>query len=105
MGLDNIVEMRPIQTFAGSVLAEIVRRQPPSPARTAFAWQLAVGPALARATSVEMEGTTLQVRAHDERWLKEIARAKPIILPKLQQLLGDQNLTRINVVGPTARPV
>ena len=87
------------------MLAEIVRRQPASPARTAFAWQLAVGPALARATSVEMEGTTLQVRANDERWLKEIARAKPIILHKLQQLLGDQNLTRINVAGPTLKPV
>jgi predicted nucleic acid-binding Zn ribbon protein len=97
--------MRSIQTFAGSVLAEIVRRQPPSPARTAFAWQLAVGPALARATSVVMEGTTLQVRANDERWLKEIARARPIILPKLQQLLGDENLTRINVVGPTLNSV
>ena len=97
--------MRPIQAFAGSVLAEIVRRQPASPARTAFAWQLAVGPALARATSVTMEGTTLQVRANDERWLKEIARAKPIILPKLQQLLGDQNLTGINVVGPMLEPV
>ena len=97
--------MRSIQTFAGSVLADIVRRQPPSPARTAFAWQLAVGPALARATSVVMEGTTLQVRANDERWLKEIARARPIILPKLQQLLGDENLTRINVVGPTLNSV
>jgi predicted nucleic acid-binding Zn ribbon protein len=97
--------MRPIQTFAGSVLAEIVRRQPASPARTAFAWQLTVGPALARATSVEMEGTTLQVRANDERWLKEIARAKPMILPRLQELLGDQNLTKINVVGPTFEAV
>ena len=105
IGLDNIVEMRPIQTFAGSVLAEIVRRQPASPARTAFAWQLTVGPALARATSVEMEGTTLRVRANDERWLKEIARAKPMILPRLQELLGDQNLTKINVVGPTLEPV
>jgi predicted nucleic acid-binding Zn ribbon protein len=62
-----------------------------------FAWQLAVGPALARATSVEMEGTALHVRAADERWLKEIDRVKPMILPKLQQLLGEQNLTRINV--------
>ena len=87
------------------MLAEIVRRQPASPARTAFAWQLTVGPALARATSVEMEGTTLRVRANDERWLKEIARAKPMILPRLQELLGDQNLTKINVVGPTLEPV
>lgn len=88
--------MRSIQTFAGGVLAQIVRRQPPSPARTSFAWQLAVGPALARVTSVEMEGATVRVRAADERWLKEIERARAVILPKLQQLLGADAVTRIS---------
>lgn len=88
--------MRSIQTFAGGVLAEIVRRQPPSPARTAFAWQLAVGPALARVTSVELEGTMLRVDASDPRWLKEIERARPAILPKLQALLGPGAVTRIS---------
>lgn len=88
--------MRSIQTFAGGVLAQIVRRQPPSPARTSFAWQLAVGPALARVTSVEMEGTTVRVRAADERWLKEIERARAVVLPKLQQLLGADAVTRIS---------
>jgi predicted nucleic acid-binding Zn ribbon protein len=95
--------MRPIQTLAGGVLAQIVRRQPPSPARTAFAWQLAVGPAIARTTSVEMEGTTLHVHSKDERWLKEIERARSVILPKLQQLLGEQSVTRIRIVGPNFR--
>lgn len=88
--------MRSIQTLAGGVLAQIVRRQPPSPARTSFAWQLAVGPALARVTSVEMDGTTVRVRAADERWLKEIERARPVILPKLQQLLGADAVARIS---------
>ena len=92
--------MRPIQTFAGGVLAEIVRRQPPSRARTAFAWQLAVGPTLARVTSVEMEGTTLRVRSVDQRWLQEIDRAKAVILPKLQDLMGRQAVTRISVRRP-----
>lgn len=87
--------MRSIQTFSGGVLAEIIRRQPPSPARTALAWQLAVGPALARATSVEMDGTTLTVRSVDPRWLKEIDRAKKSILPKLQELLGRDHISRI----------
>ena len=89
--------MKSIQTFAGSVLAQIVRQQPPSPARTCFAWQLVVGPALARATSVELEGTTLRVRAADPRWLEEIRRARPVILPKIQQLLGVEAVTKIDV--------
>lgn len=88
--------MRSIQTVAGGVLADIVRRQPPSAARTAFAWQLAVGPALARVTSVELEGTTLRIRAVDARWLKEIARARAVILSKLQQLLGPEAVTTIS---------
>ena len=92
--------MRSIQTVAGGVLAEIVRRQPPSRTRTTFAWQLAVGPALARVTSVEMEGTTLRVRSADPRWLKEIDRAKAVVLPKLQQLLGQETVAKISVTRP-----
>jgi len=88
--------MQPIQGFSGGVLAEIVRRQPASPARTVFAWQLVVGSTLARMTSVEMKGTTLQVIARDERWLKEIDRARPAILPKLQHLLGADAITKIS---------
>ncbi len=89
--------MRPIGTFAGGVIAGVVRRQPPSPARTSFAWHLAVGPALARVTSVELDGGTLRVRSADPRWLKEIDRAKAVILPKLQDLLGEHTITRISV--------
>ncbi len=87
--------MLPIQTFSASVLAEIVRRQPSSPERTTFAWQLAVGSTLARVTSVEIEGTTLRVSAADRRWLEEIERARATILPKLQQLLGTDAITKI----------
>ena len=87
--------MRPIQAFSARVLADIVRRQPSSPARTAFAWQLVVGPALARVTSVQLEGATLQVTSNDPRWLREIERATATILPRLQQLLGKDVVTKI----------
>ena len=89
--------MRSIQTVAGGVLAQVVRRQPASRGRTQFAWQLAVGPALVRVTSVELEGTTLTVRSTDPRWLKEIDRAKAAILPRLQQLLGEDQVTKIRI--------
>ena len=87
--------MNPIQSFSASVLAEIIRQQPPSAARTTFAWQLAVGPALARVTVVDLVDGTLTVTARDERWLKEIARAKDIILQKMQHLLGTQTVRTI----------
>jgi predicted nucleic acid-binding Zn ribbon protein len=87
--------MKPVAAVVTPVIAEILRRQPPSPGRTSLAWRLVVGPRLARVTSVEMDGATLRVTAADERWLKEIARARATIVPKLQQLLGADQIARL----------
>jgi len=87
--------MVPVQSFSSGVLAEIVRRQPPSKERTNFAWQLAVGQALARATTVELRDGVLTVRAVDRRWIQEIDRAKASVLTKMQNILGSDQVTRI----------
>ena len=87
--------MKAVQTVLTPVIADILRRQPPSPSRTAFAWQLVVGPRLARVTSVEMDGTTLKVSSADPRWLKELSRASAVIVPRLQQLLGAEQVKRL----------
>lgn len=87
--------MEPIQNFVSSVVAEVVRRQPASTARTNFAWQLAVGPALARVTTVELSDGVLSVRSRDPRWKPEIERARATVLPRLQHLLGPHAVTRI----------
>lgn len=89
--------MIPVHDFSTSVLAQIVRRQPPSAARTNFAWQLAVGQAVARATTVQLAGGILTVRAVDRRWLREIDPMRATVLDKLQQLLGKQQITRIDL--------
>jgi hypothetical protein len=89
----------PLQNFATGVMAEVVRRQPASPARTAFAWQLAVGPALAKCTSVELQDGVLTVRARDARWAREIVRAAETVLPRMQHLLGATAVQRIDIVG------
>jgi hypothetical protein len=89
--------MIPLQHFATGVLAEVIRRQPSSPARTAFAWQVAVGPALARATTVELSNGVLTVRPRDPRWGSEIERATDTILARLQHLLGASAVARIRV--------
>lgn len=82
--------MLAIQQFSSGVLAEIMRRQPASPARTSFAWQLAVGPALARATTVVLHDGVLTVRSADERWAREVRRAGDVVLKRLQTLLGPE---------------
>lgn len=89
--------MVPLQHFATNVLAEVVRRQPASPARTAFAWQIAVGAALARSTTVSLDGGVLRVRARDARWAREIERAADTILERVQHLLGPAAVTRLDV--------
>jgi hypothetical protein len=87
--------MIPLQQFSSGVIAEIVRRQPASKDRTNFAWQLTVGQALARATTVELRDGVLTVRALDRRWIQEIDRARDNIMLKMQQILGRDQVVRI----------
>jgi predicted nucleic acid-binding Zn ribbon protein len=91
--------MIPLQSFSSGVIAEIVRRQPASKDRTNFAWQLAVGQALARATTVELSDGVLTVRALDRRWIHEIERARENVIRKMQQILGPDEITRIATRG------
>ena len=80
--------MQAFQSFAPAVLAAVIRRQPASQARTEFAWAVAVGPALARVTTVEMRNHNMIVCARDVQWARELERARDTILPRLQLLLG-----------------
>ena len=89
--------MVPLNTFAPGVLAEVVRRQPPSAARTKFAWSLAAGPALSRTSTVELTNATLTVRPRDTRWSAEITRSADTILKRMQHLLGPEAVRRILV--------
>ena len=91
--------MLPIQHFASRVIAEIVRRQPASKERTAFAWQIAVGPAIARSTTVEVVDRVLNVTSRDARWGREVSRASETILARMQHLLGAQAITSLKVVS------
>jgi hypothetical protein len=91
--------MVPLQNFATGVVAEVLRRQPASPGRTTFAWAIAVGPALARSTTVTLTDEVLTVRARDPRWAGEIERAADTILKRMQHLLGATSVQRIEVLS------
>ena len=93
--------MVPLQNFATGVLADVIRRQPPSPARTNFAWTVAVGPALARSATATLNGAVLTVRPRDPRWSKELERARDTILARMQQLLGRESVVRMEIVSST----
>jgi predicted nucleic acid-binding Zn ribbon protein len=87
----------PVQQIASGVLGDVIRRQRPSPARTAFAWSVAVGPALARATTVELRDRVLIVTPKDARWTRELERAADTILGRVQLLVGPE-VQQIHVV-------
>jgi predicted nucleic acid-binding Zn ribbon protein len=91
--------MQPVQTIVPGVLTEIIRRQPPSAAKTAFAWGTAVGTALARATTVELSHGTLRVTARDTRWARELEHNRDVILLRLQHLLGAATVTTLEIVS------
>jgi predicted nucleic acid-binding Zn ribbon protein len=82
---------------ATGILAEIVRRQPASKEKTRFVWQMIVGRALARVTTVELLDGVLRVGCADERWISEVTRAQPMILARLQQLLGADAVRRLDI--------
>jgi hypothetical protein len=86
-----------VHSFAANVLAEVLRKQPSSPARTAFAWQLAVGPAMARWTTVVLSNGVLRVTTRDPRYRPEIVRVADTILLRLQELLGAAEVKRLRI--------
>jgi predicted nucleic acid-binding Zn ribbon protein len=89
--------MFPIQHLSSGVIAEVIRRQPSSPARTTLAWQLAVGTALARATTVELSEGVLTVHSPDPRWTLEITRARDVVLGRVQHYLGAAHVKRLRI--------
>jgi hypothetical protein len=87
----------PIGRVIPAVLAEVIRKAPLCDEKVAFAWNDAVGEALARVTSVRLDRTgVLHVTASGE-WGREIRRLTPIILRRLERLLGSGTVTAIQL--------
>jgi len=89
--------MRPIDAAVPGALAELLRGTPISPGKVGFAWRVAVGPAMARVTTVSLQGGAILVRADDRHWAREVGRSSSIILPRLHTLLGPGVVTSIEV--------
>jgi len=79
-------------------LADVLRRAPLTPEKVAFSWRTAVGPAVDKVTAVELDGGVLYVRARDAAWQREIERSAALIRSRLDGLLGERVVRRIEVV-------
>ena len=78
-------------------LASILRRAPLTPEKVAFSWRTAVGPAVDKVTTVELRDGVLYVRAKDAAWQREVERSAALIRSRLDRLLGDRVVRRIEV--------
>lgn len=81
------------------LVADIVRRAPLTPEKVAFAWRLAVGTALDRATAARLtEDGVLVVRAESAAWAAAVRASVGLIRSRLDQYLGADIVTRIDVL-------
>ena len=101
--------MIPVQTILPAALAAIVRKAPLTEEKVGFAWRTAVGAAVAGATEIALDGTTLRVRARDRAWQREIERSVATIRTRLDDLLGAGVVRYLDVTAAAAeeprRPV
>jgi hypothetical protein len=89
--------MNPLVSVVPGAIVALLRDVPLSAGKVTFAWTAAVGPAVQRATSVHLEDGVLLVDASGPQWAREVSRSTPIILRRLQQLLGEQTVVGITV--------
>lgn len=89
--------MRPLQQAIPGALTEILRAAPLSDGKVGFAWRTAVGPALERVTAVKLVQRVLIVETAGPQWSQEIMRSSPLILRRLQNMLGASVVDTIEV--------
>ena len=89
--------MHPLTHALPGALVELLRGSPTSDGKVTFAWKAAVGPAIERVTHVKLERGVMLVEAASAQWSREVMRASPVILRRLQSLLGADTVERIEV--------
>ncbi len=89
--------MQPLSQTIPRAVASLVRNAALSPGKVQFSWNSVVGAAVARVTAVHLEGTTLLVDTQSSEWTREMRRSSPVILRRLQGLLGPDVVKEIVV--------
>ena len=89
--------MRPVNQSIPEALATILRKAPLTDDKVAFAWRTAVGPALDKATTIELRNGVLHVQAKDDAWRREVERSAAVVRARLDSLLGKGIVRTIQV--------
>jgi len=87
-----------LRDAATNVLTDLLARQPTTDAKLSFAWQVAAGPAMARASRTSWADGTLRVTPRDAAWQRELQRARPMLAERLARLLGPDVIRSIVIL-------
>lgn len=80
-----------------AVLAEVIRKAPLTDEKVAFAWRLAVGPAVDKATTVRLSSNgTLYVSAESPAWIDAVRKSVGLIRSRLAHFLGEDAVRQIS---------
>jgi predicted nucleic acid-binding Zn ribbon protein len=83
-------------------LAPAVRQAPLTPEKVEFAWRVAGGPAIARATRVTLaDNGVLRVTGDDPQWIDAVRGMRSELLRQLEPWLGPGTITAISIEGGT----
>jgi hypothetical protein len=90
--------MEQLSTTADAALRRLLEAQPTTPAKVAFAWRMAAGPAVDRATETEWRPDgVLRVRSRGDAWRREVRQARAMLLRRLEHLLGPGVIARLEI--------
>ncbi|MEO8682097.1 MAG: DciA family protein [Vicinamibacterales bacterium] len=79
----------PAREILPGVLAAVIKNAPLTPEKVAFAWRLAVGPEVGRATTVTLDGQgVLHVQAETPAWIAAVRKSTSLIHLRMNDLLG-----------------
>lgn len=92
--------MQPVGSVVPDTVRRLLRQGEMSQGKLEFAWRSAVGAAIERASTVRLAGDgTVEVRATDAAWRRELRHSQGIILRRLQDLLGPGVVTGVRIGG------
>ncbi len=79
-----------------AVVAAILRKAPMSDEKVSLAWRLAVGPAIAKVTTVRLVADgTLHIKAESQAWIDAVRKSTSLIQIRMGDLLGEQLVKRL----------
>ena len=78
------------------VLAEVIRKGPMCDEKVTLAWRLAVGPQIAKVTTVRLvPDGTLHIKTDSQAWIDAVRKSTSLIQSRMGDLLGENLVKRL----------